>query len=47
MVKDKVLREIRILPNTIHKNKLNVDWRPKCKTRHYKTRRGKHRKNTL
>ena len=39
--------EIRMLPNTIHKNKLKMDQRPKCKTRHYKTLRGKHRQNTL
>ena len=24
-----------------------MDYRPKCKTRHYKSLRGKHRKNTL
>ena len=29
------------------KNKLKMDSRPKCKTGHYKTLRGKHRKNTL
>ena len=29
--------EIRTLPNTIHKNKLKMDQRPKCKTGHYKT----------
>ena len=34
-------------PNTMHKNKLKMDSRPKCKTGHYKTLRGKHRKNTL
>ena len=28
-------------------NKLKMDLRPKFKTRHYKTLRGKHRKNTL
>ena len=39
--------EIRALPNTIHKNKLKMDLRPKYKTGHYKTRRGKRRKNTL
>ena len=32
--------EIRTLPNTIHKNKLKMDSRPKCKTGHYKTLRG-------
>ena len=35
--------EIRTLPNTIHKDKLKMDERPKCKTRNYKTLRGKHR----
>ena len=34
---------IRTLPNTIHKDKLKMDYRPKCKTRNYKTLRGKHR----
>ena len=38
--------EIRILPNTIHKNKLKMVKRPKCKARHYKTLGGKHRQNT-
>ena len=38
--------EIRTLPNAIHKNKLKVDQRPKCKTRNYKTLRGNHRQNT-
>ena len=42
-----VKNEIRTLSNTIHKNKLKMDSRPKCKTGHYKTLRGKHRKNTL
>ena len=42
-----VKNEIRTLPNTIHKNKLKMDQRPKYKTGHYKTLRGKHRKNTL
>ena len=35
------------LSNTIHKNKLKMDWRSKCKTRNYKTPRGEHRQNTL
>ena len=35
--------EIKTLPNTIHKDKLKMDYRPKCKTRNYKTLRGKHR----
>ena len=39
--------EIRTLSNTIHKNKLRTDLRPKCMTRHYKTLRGKHRPNIL
>ena len=39
--------EIRTLPNTIHKDKIKMDLRPKCKTRNYKTLRGKHRQNTL
>ena len=30
-------------PNTIHKDKLKMDQRPKFKTRNYKTLRGKHR----
>ena len=38
--------EIRILPNTIYKNKLKMDSRPKYKTGHYKTLRGKYRQNT-
>ena len=38
--------EIRTLPNTIHKDKLKMDWRSKCKTGKYKTLRGKHRQNT-
>ena len=39
--------QVNSLPNTIQKNKLKMDQRPKCKTGHYKTLRGKHRKNTL
>ena len=35
------------LSNTIHKNKLKMDYRSKCKTRNYKTPRGEHRQNTL
>ena len=38
--------EFRTLPNTIHKDKLKMDYRPKCKTRNCKTLRGKHRQNT-
>ena len=33
--------------NTIHKNILKMDYRSKCKTRNYKTPRGKHGQNTL
>ena len=29
--------------NTIHKNKLKMDQRPKCKVGHYKTLGGNHR----
>ena len=39
--------EIRTLFNTIHKNKLKMDQRSKCKTRNYKTLILKHRQNTL
>ena len=35
------------LSNTIHKNKLKMDSRSKCKTRNYKTPRGKYKQNTL
>ena len=28
--------EIRTLPNTIHKDKLKMDYKPKCKTRNCK-----------
>ena len=37
----------RTFSNTIHKNKLKMDQRSKCKTRNYKTPRGEHRQNTL
>ena len=39
--------ESRTLSNTIHKNKLKIDLRSKCKTRNNKTHRGEHRQNTL
>ena len=39
--------KIKTFFNTIHKNKLKMDQRPKCKTGHYKTPKGKHRQNTL
>ena len=35
--------KIRTLPNIINKDKTKMDLRPKCKTRDYKTLRGKHR----
>ena len=39
--------EIRSFPNTIRKNNLEMDLRPKCKARNNKTLRGKHSQNTL
>ena len=39
--------EIRTFSNTIHKNKLKMDHKGKCKTRYYKTFRRKHKQNTL
>ena len=39
--------EIRTLPNTIQKNKLEMDLRSKYKTRYYKTPSGKHQPNPL
>ena len=36
--------EIRIFSNTIHKNKLKMYYKHKCKIRYYTTLRGKHRK---
>ena len=42
-----VKNEIRTLPNTVHKDKLKMDYRPKCNIKNYKTLRGKHRQNTL
>ena len=41
------MNEIRTLPNTIHKNKLQMDERPRYKTRHSKTPRGKQAKHSL
>ena len=39
--------EIRTFSNIIYRNKLKVrEERPKCKTRYYKTLRGKHKQNT-
>ena len=39
--------EIRTFPHTVFKNKLKMDERPKCKSRHHQTLRGKHKQNTL
>ena len=39
--------EIRTLPNTMYKDKLKMDWRPKCKTWYFKTHKGKYRQNSL
>ena len=39
--------EIRMLPNTINKNKFKMFKEPKYKNGRYKTARGKHRSNTL
>ena len=39
--------EIRTFSNTIHKNKLTRDKRPKCKTGYHNILKGKHRQNTL
>ena len=38
--------EIRTLPNMIHKDKLKMDKRFKCKATNYKSLRGKHRHST-
>ena len=38
-------KEIITFSNTIHKNKLKMNSRPRHKTRHYKTLRRKHRPN--
>ena len=39
--------EIRILSNNIHKNKLKMDKRPKCKTEYYKICREKQAKHCV
>ena len=39
--------KLEYFPNTIHKNKLKMDHRLKCKARNSKSLRGKHRQNTL
>ena len=38
--------EIKTFPNTIHKDKLKMDKRSKCKIGTYKTLRGEHRQHT-
>ena len=38
---------MRTVPNTIHKNKLEMGQKPKCKAGQYKTLGVKHRQNTL
>ena len=42
-----VKNETRTLSNTIHKNKLKMDYRSKSNTINCKTTRWKHRQNTL
>ena len=37
------MNKVRTLPNTTDKNKLKMDYRPKCKAGYYETLRGKHR----
>ena len=39
--------KIRTLSNTVHKNQLEMDHRPKGKARHYNTCRGKHRQKPM
>ena len=39
--------EIRTFSNTIHKNKLKMDQRLKCKSGYHKTLGGKHGQNIL
>ena len=40
-------KKIRTLSNTVHKNQLEMDHRPKGTTRHYNTFRGKHRQKPM
>ena len=42
-----VKEKIRTFSNTIYKNKLKMNQRPKCKARYYKTLREKYRHNSL
>jgi len=42
-----IRNETRTLPNTIHKSKLKMDLRPRCKAGHCKTPRRKHRKDSF
>ena len=39
--------ETRTVPNTIYEDKLRIDYRPKYKTRNYKTLKGKHQAGYL
>ena len=39
--------ETRLLPYTIHKNKLKIDERPKCETKNHQNPREKHRQQSL
>ena len=38
---------MKTLSNTIHKNKLKMDQRLKCKVKNYKALRGKHSPHSL
>ena len=42
----KIMKLVHFL-TSYTKNKVKMDWKPKCKTRNYKTPRGEHRQNTL
>ena len=47
MLKTKPRNQNTTFSNTIYKNKLKMDYRPKCKTGNRKTPRGNLRQNTL
>ena len=40
-------KKVRSFFNSIYKNQLKMDLRPKCEIAYYKTPRGKHRQSTL
>ena len=40
-------KRMKVEHDLVPQTKINSNLRPKCKTGHYKTLRGKHRKNTL